>query len=159
MKPKVYVESSVISFCANRASRDSAKAERQKLTRQWWTASEKLFHRFVSVPVIAEIAEGDLQASSARLALVRSIPILETTEEAEDLANRFLRNGQMPAKAKVDALHIAIAAFHGMDYLVTWNCKHIANIWVRHAISKTLDRAGLACPLICTPEESLKYDN
>jgi hypothetical protein len=103
--------------------------------------------------VIRECQAGDPQAAAARLAALAGIPLLDETTEVATLAQTLLRDVPLPAKAASDAVHIATAAVHGMDFLVTWNCTHIANALLRARIETGCRNAGYEPPLICTPEE------
>ena len=153
MNPKIYVETSVISYLTARMSGDLVVAARQKVTQDWWDSAQKRFELFVSALVIDEISAGDTGAANARLNLVKNIPLLSAKEDIDRLVQTFIEKGPIPAKATEDAVHIAYATVHGMDYLVTWNFKHIANAEIRRAIAAITEKAGYFCPVICTPEE------
>jgi len=152
MKPKVYLETTIISYLAARPSRDIIIAAHQELTNEWWENRRKRFDLFVSQLVIQEAKSGDKEAARKRLGLLEPIPLLELNDKAISLA-RILMNDAIPPKAVEDALHIAVAAIHGMDYLLTWNCKHLANAEREHAITAICHRNNLGPPIICTPEE------
>ncbi len=111
------------------------------------------FELFVSQAVVAECSAGDRAAADERLVYVDGIPILEIDDDARLLAKTLLANVPLPPKADVDALHIAIAALGGIDYLLTWNCKHIANPSLRRIIDNVLVVADVIPPVICTPQE------
>ena len=153
MKPKVYIESSVISVAANRMPSDLVLAAKQKMTLDWWTDRSSHLSLFISQLVLGEIGSGDAVAAERRLSMVRSLPLLEMTDDALELARSMLISRLVPKKAAEDAIHIAVAAVHGMDYLVSWNCKHIANAMLRIKIANGIERAGYRAPVICTPEE------
>lgn len=155
MKSRVYVETSVVSYLTARPSRDIVQAGHQEVTRNWWARRDR-FDLFVSRTVIREAARGDTEAASRRSAALQGIPILAVTTDASDLAERLLRENAMPAKAAIDALHVAIAVINGIDYLLTWNCAHIANVAIRRKIEKTCRDAGLQPTAICTPEELME---
>lgn len=152
MKPKVYLETSIISYLAARPSRDIIIAAHQELTNEWWENRRRHFGLFVSQLVIQETKSGDKDAAQRRLVFLDSIPLLELNEKVISLA-RILINEAIPPKAVEDALHIAIATIHGMDYLLTWNCKHIANAEKEHAIAAVCRSNNYEPPIICTPEE------
>ncbi len=152
MKPKVYLETTIISYLAARPSRDIIIAAHQELTNEWWENRRKRFDLFVSQLVIQEAKSGDKEAARKRLGLLEPIPLLELNDKAISLA-RILMNDAIPPKAVEDALHIAVAAIHGMDYLLTWNCKHIANAEKEHAIAAVCRGNNYEPPIICTPEE------
>jgi predicted nucleic acid-binding protein len=153
MQPKLYVETSVISYLTARASRDAISLGHQQLTREWWERARVEFELFASRLVVAEAEVGDAAAAAARLAVLEPITLLAETAESRELARKLLVAGGLPSKAASDALHIGIAAVHGMDYLVTWNCKHIANARMTRFVVETCRSAGYEPPIICTPEE------
>lgn len=136
-------------------SRDIVLAAHQQITREWWQRRER-FDLFVSQAVLREAGRGNAEAAARRLAALQGIPVLTVGAEVSDLAERFLKTGVMPAKAAIDAIHIAVAVVHGMDYLLTWNCTHIANAAIRAKIEQTCREAGLQPPMICTPEELIE---
>lgn len=154
MKPRVYIETSVLSYLTNWRSRDLVQAAHQEVTSEWWAGRER-FELFVSDAVLAEAGRGDPAAAQIRLAAAEGLPALTATSEAQALAAALLRAAAMPAKAAVDAAHVAIATVHGMNFLLTWNCKHIANAVMRESIEAVCRRAGFRPPIICTPEELL----
>jgi hypothetical protein len=155
MKLKVYIETSVISYLTARPSRDLITAAHQQLTIDWWEDRRADFDLYVSQLVIREASAGDENAASRRLEIIKPMPLLELNEEALALARSLLEDGPLPAKASEDALHIAIAAVHGMDFLLTWNCKHIANAEMRGLIEGVCRSKGYEPPITCTPEELL----
>ena len=156
MKQRVYTETTIISYLTGRPSRDLVIAAHQELTRQWWETRSSDFELFVSELVREEVAMGDAKASDKRMGTIAEMPILRTTEEAVSLAERLVSMGPIPHEAAADALHIAIAAVNGVDYLLTWNCKHMANATLRSRIEAKVEEAGYACPVICTPEELME---
>jgi predicted nucleic acid-binding protein len=156
MAGKVYVETSVISYLTARPSRDVIALAHQELTRTWWDRSRTEFELFASRLVVAEAQLGDATAAAARLAILEPITLLSETAESRSLARLLVTAGGLPTKAASDALHIAVAAVHGMDYLVTWNCRHIANARILRFVMDTCLGAGFEPPVICTPEELLE---
>lgn len=152
-KASVYIETSLISYYVARPSRDLITAARQQITRDWWDTKRFNFDLFASVVVLDEAGAGDQTVATQRLAALAGIPILNVSPESVQLADELIRNHALPQKAAQDALHIAVAAVHGMNYLLTWNCKHIANAQMRPAIEKTCQAAGYAPPILCTPQE------
>ncbi len=155
MKPKVYIETSVISYLTARPSRDLITAAHQQLTIDWWEDRRTDFDLYVSQLVVRESGAGDEDAAKRRLDVIEQIPLLELTEEALVLAHSLVESGPLPAKASEDALHIAVATVHGMDFLLTWNCKHIANAEMRNLITEICRSQGYEPPVTCTPEELL----
>jgi len=156
MKPKVYLETSVISYLASRPSRDLIVAANQQLTQEWWHLRRQDFDLFISQLVIQEASAGDEDAARRRLQVVADIPLLTLNEETVAFAERLIKEGPMPQKAVEDALHIAVATLHGMDYLLTWNFRHIANATMRYKIERICRLAGYEPPIICTPQELLE---
>lgn len=153
MKYQVYVETSVISYLTGRPSRDLVVAAHQTITRQWWEERSDVFELFISDITLEEAGQGAPEAASARLAVMGAFPVLSTDEAAASIARRLVSAGLVPQAAVADALHIGTATTHGMDYLLTWNCRHLANALMRNRIVAFIEGEGLACPVICTPEE------
>lgn len=158
MKRRVYVETSVISYLAARPSKTIVGAAHQQITAAWWDQRDD-YDLFVSELVLRECAAGDPTAAQRRMEIVERIPLLAATEDSYLLAETFLRKRIIPAKAAEDGLHIAIAIIHSVDYLLTWNCKHIANPEIQRKIMDYLSNQGRFLPFICTPEELLGEDN
>lgn len=156
MKETVYIETSVVSYLTGRPSRDMVIAAHQELTRQWWDTRASGFEIVVSELVREESSGGDAEESRRRMAAIENIPVLKATDSALALAERIVSQGLVPQESAADALHIAVAAANGMDYLLTWNCKHLANAAHRQKIEALVDEAGYACPVICTPEELME---
>ena len=149
----VYVESSVISYLASRPSRDLVTAARQTITLEWWEERRRQFEVYISTLVEEEISRGDSSAAKRRLAYVAEIPALEVTDQANILAKDLLRQGAVPKNSAEDALHIGIAAAMGMEYLLTWNFKHINNAETKTMIAKVIEAHGFVSPVLCSPEE------
>jgi hypothetical protein len=156
MKPKVYLETTIVSYLTAWPSRDIVMAANQETTREWWANRRESFDLFVSQLVIEESSAGDSDAAQRRLEVLEPFPRLDVTEEAKTLARELIEGVPLPARAQVDALHIAVAAVHGMNYLVTWNCTHIANATLRTPIEAICRSAGYEPPVICTPQEMLE---
>ena len=153
MKGSVYLETTITSYMTAWPSRDLITAAHQQITQEWWRDRRADFDLFVSALVLREAGRGDPDAAARRLAVLDDLPLLEVTHEATSLARELVQKVPLPAKAAVDALHIAIAVVHGMDYLLTWNCTHIANAALRIAIDAVCRARGYKTPVICTPEE------
>lgn len=152
MKPRVYIETTVLSYLTALPSRDLVRAAHQQVTVEWWSAREG-FELFVSDAVLAEARVGDPAAAARRLAAAQSLSVLAATGDAQHLADALLAAATMPRKAAIDAVHVAIAAVNGMDFLLTWNCAHIANAVMRPRIESVCRSVGFEPPTICTPEE------
>ena len=155
MKPKAYIETSIVSYLIARQSRELVLAAHQQVTRDWW-ASRGNFELFASQFVLDEAAAGDGDAAAGRLAALAETAVIEVTEDAIRLAEKLIAGGGLPAKARVEVLHVALATVHGMNYLLTWNCRHIANATLRGTIEGLCREAGFEPPTICTPLELLK---
>ena len=153
MAPKIYLETTIISYLAARPSKDLITAAHQQVTNDWWQDRRKDFDLFSSQLVIQESSAGDAAVAQTRLQLLSDIALVQVNVDCVSLARALVEKGPIPEKAAVDALHIAIATVHGMDYLLTWNCKHIANAEMQTAVSRICRSAGYEPPVICTPEE------
>jgi predicted nucleic acid-binding protein len=156
MRQRVYIETSVVSYLVARPSRDMVIAAHQELTREWWETRCLAFDLLISELVREEARKGDVGASDKRMIIIERIPILETSEAAVSLAEQLVSAGPIPSESAADALHIAVAAVNGVDYLLTWNCKHLANAAHRNRIEALVEEAGYAPPIICTPEELME---
>jgi hypothetical protein len=152
----VYLETTVLSYLAARPSRDLRVAAHQQITAERWDTRRAQFALFVSQLVVEEASAGDTAAASRRLELLENTTLLELTDTALTLAEKLVADVAVPAAAAEDALHIAVAAVNGMHYLMTWNCKHIANASARDRIEICCNNAGYDMPVICTPEELLE---
>lgn len=155
MKPAAYLETSIIGHFASRLSRDLLTAAHQQLTQQWWDTRRQEFDLYVSELVVREAAAGDPAEAQRRLACLEGISQLQLNDACRGLARELVEGHAIPQEAVEDAVHIAIAAVHGVDYLLTWNCAHIANAQRRDAIEQVCRNNGYEPPLICTPEELL----
>lgn len=149
----VYVETTVVGNLAGRLRRDPINATRQERTRRWWATATSQHHLLISQLVLDECAGGDPSAAQERLDEIERLPSLSITKQVRDLADNLMSSAAVPATEPRDALHIAIAAVHGVQYLVTWNFKHIANAALRARIEAVCRDAGFEPPIICTPEE------
>jgi predicted nucleic acid-binding protein len=136
-------------------SRDLVKAAHQQITQEWWKTRTR-FDLYVSQIVLDEASGGDPAAARARLSSVAGLPVLTPGPEVNALAHRLIAEGSLPAKAAVDALHISVAVVNGIDYLLTWNCTHIANAAMRHKIDGVCKQSGYEPVVLCTPEELME---
>ena len=153
MKAKIYVETTIVSYLTAKPSRDLVIAAHQQITQEWWEARRQTFDLFISELVIREAGAGDEFAAQKRLDALKEIALLELNEETLYLARELVQKGTIPERAKEDALHIALATVHGMDYLLTWNCHHIANAEMRRGVASVCMSLGYETPVISTPEE------
>ncbi len=158
MKPKVYVETTVISYLAAPPSRDVVVAGHQHITREWWETCRDKFEMVGSQLVVQEAGAGDEEAARRKLALLDEITLLEVTDDALALARDLVDAWAIPGQAAEDALHIAVAAAHGVDYLITWDCRDIGNATMRALIEEVCRSAGHDPAIICTPEELLEVE-
>jgi hypothetical protein len=152
-KPSVYIETSIISYLTARPSPSLFTAGCQQITRDWWDDRRDRFDLFTSEIVLLEARSGDSDAVARRLEVLQGIAELVLTDRAEELARALVAQKAIPAKAQADALHVAVAAVHRMDYLLTWNCRHINNPEIKPAVRRVCESVGIACPEICTPLE------
>jgi hypothetical protein len=156
MKPRVYLETTIVSYLVSRDNPIPLIAGRQQITRDWWETRRGLYDLTISEIVFQEAAEGDREAADKRIAILKEIPSLSMSPEVVTLADKLVLSGIIPRQWIEDAFHIAIAAINGVDYLLTWNCKHIANARLRHDIEQIVENLGYSCPVICTPEELME---
>jgi hypothetical protein len=141
MGPKVYLETTISSYLTAWSSRDLIKAAHQQITREWWQSRAR-FDLYISQLVLREASGGDVEAARLRLEALKGISVLALSSAATALAEQLVRQGPLPENAVADALHIGIATVNGMDYLLTWNCAHIANAAIRHRIEAICRASG-----------------
>jgi hypothetical protein len=149
----VYIETSIVSYLTARPSRDLLVAAHQQLTVTWWEQQRAHYDLFTSQVVLAEARAGDPDAAQRRVAVLERLPLLDVTDAAITLAAALVSGQALPAQAAQDALHIAVSCVHGMEYLLTWNCTHLANARLRSRIEHICRNTGYVPPIICTPEE------
>src|SRR5664279_3408243 len=142
MPPKVYIETSVVSYLTSLPSRNVVVAAHQEVTQVWWANRER-YELYVSEAVLAEAGGGDPTAAERRLSALADVAVLAITADVGNLAGHFLDAVALPRKAFLDALHVAAAAIHGMDFLLTWNCAHIANVRTRASLESLCRCHGL----------------
>ncbi len=155
MKRRVYLETTVVSYLTARPSRDLIAAAKQEITRQWWETRRDDFEVYVSQAVADEASRGDPEAAKRRRAALVAVPRLDVSDTVIELAKELVARHAVPKDKAEDAFHIALAAAHGMDFLLTWNCSHIANAERMEAIESVIELCGYECPRICTPDELL----
>jgi len=153
LKPGPYIETTIPSYLCSRLSRDPLIAGQQAATKTWWRLRRIFFVLFTSQFVVNEAAIGDAKMAAKRLQILHSIEKLHVTSEVDTLARRILKQGLLPAKAAVDAFHIATATVHGMHFLLTWNCTHINNGEIIPGVERLAAAYGYKLPVICTPLE------
>jgi predicted nucleic acid-binding protein len=155
----VYIETTIVGHIAGRMHPDPLVAARQETTRDWWRDEASGYEVFISQVVLEECSQGDPTAAAERLEVVKNLDLLEASQEVDDLANALISERAIPASEPRDAFHIAIAAVNGVNYLLTWNCKHIANATLRGCIERVCREAGFEPPIICTPEQLVEIDD
>jgi len=149
----VYIETSIVSYLTARPARDLIAAAWQTATSSWWTTQRLRFELYTSQLVVEEAEQGDPDAAGRRLAVLAQLPHLAITDEVTELALALLRTGALPHAATGDAMHVALAAYHEVDYLLTWNCRHIDNAEMKPLIRSVCINNGYQYPEICTPLE------
>jgi hypothetical protein len=149
----VYVETTILSYLVSRPSRDIIVAARQELTREWWEYSKPGFECVLSQIVLDEISAGDPEHAAKRLDRASSLGAIAVDPSCLDLAQLYLDRGYVPKNEIRDALHIAVAVVWKVEYLLTWNCKHIANAHALRQLRKFSEYQGHEFPQVCTPEE------
>jgi len=159
MTESVYVETSIFGYLTARPTENIILAANTKVTQDWWNNSRTYFIVYVSELVKDEAAKGDKKISELRLALLEQLIFLEITQESIELAQAFLKQSNLPTKAANDALHIALSTVYGMDYLLTWNCKHMANAQIQKKLFQISLQLGYDLPVICTPSQLMSIDN
>jgi len=155
MSETVYIETSILGYLTARPSRDIVVTANIEITREWWDTRRSDFQLYSSQAVVKETSQGDTEIVSQRLEIIRNLAFLDLNQSVLDLAEQFLERSNLPAKADVDAVHIAAATVHGMDYLLTWNCKHIANAQIQRKLAEISLDLGYELPILCTPYELL----
>lgn len=154
--PSVYLETTIPSYLAARDSSDVRMLAKQQVTREWWNLRRDAFELFVSEAVVVECQAGDSDAALKRLEILNGIPLLEQKPPTAQIAEFLIGRLSLPEKAVVDAVHIAIAIANEVDFLLTWNCTHIANAAFRPMIEEIAIEHSCVCPIICTPEELME---
>jgi hypothetical protein len=153
MSEAVYIETSILGYLTARSTKDLILAANIEITKDWWEFRRNSFILYTSEAVLDEVAQGDAEIATQRLKILRDFPLLALNQTVQDLATQFLARSSLPPKAKVDAIHISAATIHGMDYLLTWNCKHIANAQIQGKLAEISLDFGYVLPILCTPNE------
>ena len=151
-----YIETTIPSYYTARPSNSLIQAAHQASTRQWWDEGFSGLDLVTSLETLDEVARGDGVMARARGALLSNVRLLLVTDDVIKLASKLVLEGIVPAKAASDAIHIAVASVHRIDYLVTWNFKHIANPFSRERLRKVVTEAGYVLPIMCSPDELLQ---
>ncbi len=159
MSHSIFIETTIPSLYVSRPSRDLLQLARQELTRSWWDTQRQHFDLFTSQLVLEEAADSEAAKASERLQVLAGIPLLDLNDPVRALAKKLVSSGILPSVAGRDAFHIAAAGVHRMDFLLTWNCKHIANPYIADRLHACFSDAGVHLPVICTPEQFFTDDN
>ncbi len=152
---RVYMETTISSYLAAWPSRDLLQAARQQMTHHWWNNERRNYELCISAIVLDEAAAGDSDAAARRMAFLQDLPLLDLTEAVNKVAKAIMESGLLPQSATRDAVHIAVSSVHGVDILLTWNCRHIANAAIMKELGEIVAGCGQEIPIICTPEELL----
>ena len=155
----VYVETTVVGIIAARDHSDPVIFARQTVSRDWHATATAHYELRVSDLVVAECSAGDPSAAAERLAAIEDVLLLAPNDDAEVLTNALLAGNAVPKTEPRDAAHIALAAVHGIDFLVTWNFKHILNPHTQHLIERICRENDFRPATICTPEQLMEADN
>ncbi len=153
MKPTVYIETTIPSLLTAWPNRDLEIAAQQVSTREWWEKRRGAYELYISADVLDEAERGDAEAARLRVAALAGCRVLAATEEAQLLTKRILATGLIPPRAATDAAHIALAAAHRIDFLLTWNCRHIHNAVIERQLAGVCQAMGFSLPVLCTPRE------
>jgi hypothetical protein len=152
-KQSVYLETTIVSYYTSKPSRDIVALAHQEITKEWWPMAITRYNIFISEIVVEEAGLGDSEASKRRLEEIKDFPHLELNEKVEEMAKIYVEKLEIPESSIRDGIHLAIACIHNIDYLVTWNCKHLANGEIIKKLMKINKSLGIHTPIICTPEE------
>ncbi len=155
MSETVYIETSIIGYLTARSTTNPVLIGKIEITREWWENCRNDFTIYISKVVLDEIARGDTEIAFKRLKIANGLPLVDLNQAVRDLSGKFLQQSNLPLKASDDAVHIAAATVHGLDYLLTWNSKHIANAQIQRKLAEISLDCGYELPIICTPYELL----
>ncbi|MBW4677321.1 MAG: type II toxin-antitoxin system VapC family toxin [Desmonostoc geniculatum HA4340-LM1] len=157
MSETVYIETSILGYLTARSTRNLILAANIEVTKEWWDSRRSRFALYISQVVLDEVARGDTEIAAKRLEILNGLSLVELNQSVRSLSAQFLTRSNLPPKASDDAVHIAAATVHGLDYLLTWNCKHIANAQIQRKLAQISLEFGYQLPVICTPYELLGY--
>jgi predicted nucleic acid-binding protein len=153
MSETVYIETSILGYLTARSTKNLILAANMEITKDWWESRRSAFTLYTSEAALEEVAQGDGEIAAQRLEILHDFPLLALNKDVQGLAAQFLSRSNLPLKARVDAIHIAAATVHGIDYLLTWNCKHIANAQIQGKLAEISLDFGYVLPVLCTPNE------
>jgi len=155
MSESVYIETSILGYLTARSTRNLILAANTEVTKEWWDSRRSEFTIYISQVVLDEVSRGDREIATKRLEILNGVPLVELNQSVRSLSAQFLTRSNLPPKASDDAVHIAAATVHRLDYLLTWNCKHIANAQIQRKLAEISLDFGYQLPVICTPYELL----
>jgi predicted nucleic acid-binding protein len=155
MSETVYIETSILGYLTARSTNNLILSANIEVTKEWWKFRRRAFTLYISQVVLDEVSRGDTEIAVQRLEMLDGVPLVELNQAVRNLSAQFLTQSNLPAKASDDAVHIAAATVHGLDYLLTWNCKHIANAQIQRKLAEISLDFGYQLPIICTPYELL----
>jgi hypothetical protein len=155
-RPRLYLETTIPSYLTARTSRDLTTARHQHITAQWWNSWRTQFDIYVSEHVLTEAAEGDSDAARRRLDLLAPYVVLVPDDRSGKLATLLMENCGLPTRAEADARHVAVAAVHSMNLLLTWNCAHLANEQFASKMALICKAEGYICPTLSTPDQLIE---
>jgi hypothetical protein len=153
MKEIVYIETTIVSYLVARSSRDLVLSAHQQVTREWWEFERAKYRCIASEEVVREAVQGEREMAQARIKALEEVEIIRITAEVEAMAATYMATGALPPTMRPDATHLAAATLSGADYLLTWNCRHLANAHVLRRLQKEAERRGWQLPGVCTPME------
>ena len=159
MKKRVYIETSIVSYLTANPSRDPIRVVHQRITRNWWAERRRYFELCVSQLVLDEAGDGDPGAAAKRLKALHGAVVLNITDAARQLAKTFMARGLLPLVAAADAVHLATACVHAVDVLLTWNCRHLANMAILGDLALMARVNGYELPMVGTPEELMGMED
>ena len=152
-KKTVYIETTVVSYLTARPTGDLVGAAWQAITADWWETQRRRFDLHTSEVTVGEVGRGDAEAGARRVAALADVGRLPVTKAADELSKALVRGGAVPERAETDALHVAVAAVHGVDYLLTWNFRRLDNAETKPVMRRICGECGYVMPEVCTPQE------
>jgi len=151
MSESIYIETSILGYLTARLTRNLILVANIEITKEWWESRRNAFKLYISQVVLDEVARGDVEIAAQRMEILNGLQLVELNQAVQNLSAQFLKRSNLPQKASDDAVHIAAATVHGLDYLLTWNCKHIANAQIQRKLAEISLDFGYQLPIICTP--------
>ena len=153
MNESVYIETTIPSYLSARSSRDLIVAAHQRITHEWWEGQREKYQLFISPIVVTECSAGDPERAKARLALLTEMTLLEYSPRIDSLTEQIMGGLRIPQSKRLDAMHLAYAVEYQIDFVMTWNCSHLANAQSEKALASFCKQKNVWMPILCTPEE------